>query len=76
MNKRPFALTPADYSRALNVVGTKVTVLTSNGPSGGYSMTFQQGHKGEGPPPHSHDWDESFFVMKGSVEFKFGGIDC
>ena len=22
-----------------------------------------------GPPPHSHDWDEAFFVLKGSVDF-------
>ena len=26
-----------------------------------------------GPPPHRHDWDESFFVLRGSVEFSIDG---
>lgn len=34
-----------------------------------YEVTLQQGDEGMGPPPHSHRWDESFYVLKGSVEF-------
>jgi quercetin dioxygenase-like cupin family protein len=26
-----------------------------------------------GPPPHSHDWDESFYVTTGQIEFSYGG---
>jgi hypothetical protein len=26
-----------------------------------------------GPPPHSHDWDESFYVLKGKIEFLCDG---
>ena len=30
MKAQPFVVTPADYDPALNVLGTKVTVLASN----------------------------------------------
>ena len=33
---------------------------------------MQSGDEGTGPPPHSHDWDESFYVTKGRVEFTCG----
>ena len=72
MEKQPFVVTPEAYDRALNVVGTKVTVLASNEATGVYGVTLQQGDEGMGPPPHSHDWDEAFFVVKGSVEFSYG----
>jgi len=26
-----------------------------------------------GPPPHSHNWDESFYVIAGEVEFTCSG---
>jgi quercetin dioxygenase-like cupin family protein len=26
-----------------------------------------------GPPPHSHDWDESFYILKGQVVFTYAG---
>ena len=72
MEKQPFVVAPDDYDRALNVVGTEVTVLASNAATGSYGVTFQKGDEGTGPPPHSHDWDEAFFVTKGSVEFSYG----
>ena len=28
---------------------------------------------GGGPPPHSHDWDESFYVLRGEVEIVCDG---
>jgi mannose-6-phosphate isomerase-like protein (cupin superfamily) len=31
-----------------------------------------RGDEGTGPPPHSHDWDESFYVIKGNVEVSYG----
>ena len=72
MENQPFVVTPKDYDRALNVVGTKVTVLASNAVTRGYEITFQQGDEGTGPPLHSHEWDEAFFVIKGEVEFRYG----
>jgi quercetin dioxygenase-like cupin family protein len=68
---KPFVVLPENRSRALNVVGEKITVLASNEDTQGYELFLQDGKKGSGPPPHSHHWDESFFVVKGSIEFGF-----
>lgn len=73
MRKQPFAVSPADYAPALNVMGDQITVLAKMAATGGYAITLVHGYEGSGPPPHSHDWDESFFVIKGTVEFDFGG---
>jgi len=53
----------------LNVLGTKVTVLAPNKKTQSYEITLQQGDEGMGPPLHSHNWDESFYVLKGQIEF-------
>ncbi len=66
---KPFVVTPNDYQPPLNVLGIRVTVLATNVATQSYEVTLQQGDEGMGPPPHSHRWDESFYVLKGSVEF-------
>jgi quercetin dioxygenase-like cupin family protein len=73
MKAHPFVVTPADYDPALNVLGTKVTVLASNAATQSYEITLQQGNEGTGPPLHSHNWDESFYVLKGQIEFSCAG---
>ncbi len=70
---QPFVVTPKDYDPALNVLGTKVTVLASNAATQAYEITLQRGDEGTGPPLHSHNWDESFYVLKGQVEFIYAG---
>lgn len=72
MKPEPFAVTPAGYARALNVVGEKITVLASSAATQGYEVFLQQGQEGSGPPPHCHDWDESFYITKGVVEIGYG----
>jgi quercetin dioxygenase-like cupin family protein len=72
MKAHPFVVTPKDYARGLNVVGEKITVLASSATTNGYEIFLQQGVEGSGPPPHSHDWDESFYVVKGQVEIHYG----
>ena len=64
---------PEQHERALNVVGTQVTVLASNSATQSYGITLQHGDEGTGPPPHSHDWDEAFYVLKGEVNFQCDG---
>lgn len=73
MKTQPFVVTPKDYDSALNVLGIKVTVLASNTATQAYEITRQQGDKGMGPPPHSHNWDESFYIVAGEVEFTCAG---
>jgi quercetin dioxygenase-like cupin family protein len=72
MHTKPFVTKPADRERALEVLGTQVTVLASDENSSEQRITLQTGSEGMGPPPHSHDWDESFFVSGGQVLFTCG----
>jgi quercetin dioxygenase-like cupin family protein len=54
---------------ALNVVGESITVLGPAERTQGYEVFHQAGPEGSGPPPHAHDWDESFYVISGDIEF-------
>jgi len=75
MRVQPFVLRPEQHEPALNVVGTQVTVLASNVATQSYGITLQQGEEGTGPPPHRHDWDEAFYVLKGEIHFLCDGKD-
>ena len=73
MKTQSFVLSPDQYATALNVLGTQVTVLAANTSTNSYGITLQQGDEGTGPPLHSHDWDESFFVLRGEIEYLCDG---
>ncbi len=73
MPSHPFILPPDQRTRALNVAGTGVTVLAAHATTGSFGVTFQQGDEGTGPPPHAHDWDEAFYVLKGEIDFETAG---
>ena len=73
MSSKPFILKPGDRKPALNVIGCQVTVLASGADIRDQQITVQSGDEGMGPPPHSHDWDESFYVIKGQIQFMCGG---
>ncbi|MGE0150976.1 MAG: cupin domain-containing protein [Reyranellaceae bacterium] len=70
--RKPLVVTPGATPRPLNVVGEQITVLASGAQTGSYEIFFQAGPAGSGPPPHSHPWDEAFYVTKGEIAF---GID-
>lgn len=72
MAARPFIVAPEDSAPALDIVGEHVTVLASGEATEGYEIFLQRGPEGSGPPPHSHPWDESFFVVKGQIDFGIG----
>jgi quercetin dioxygenase-like cupin family protein len=73
MNPKPFVIKPADRKKVLDVLGTQVTVLASGDDSSDQRVTLQAGSEGTGPPPHSHDWDESFYVSGGQIRFTVNG---
>lgn len=72
MAAKPFVVTPQDYAPKLDIVGEHLTVLASGEETEGYEIFLQRGPEGSGPPPHSHPWDESFYVVKGEIEFGIG----
>jgi quercetin dioxygenase-like cupin family protein len=72
MAVKPFIVTPQEYAPTLNIVGEHVTVLASGEATEGYEIFLQRGPAGSGPPPHSHPWDESFYVVRGQIDFGIG----
>lgn len=72
MSAKPVVMTPQDRARPLNVVGEQVTVLVDGATSGNFEIFHQDGPEGSGPPPHSHPWNEAFFVLAGEVTFGIG----
>lgn len=69
---KSFVLTAGDAPAPLEIVGEQLTVLAPGERTGSYEIFRQGGPEGSGPPPHSHDWDEAFFVLGGQVVF---GVD-
>ena len=57
----------------LSVIGVDVSVLSTKDSANGQEITLQTGKEGMGPPPHSHNWDETFYVLRGAVEFSCEG---
>ena len=56
----------------LAVVGDTYTVLVSGEQTAGrYALIDMLVPAGAGPPPHRHDFEESFRVLEGSVEVTF-----
>ena len=72
MSAKPFVVRPQDYASELNIVGEHVTVLASGEATQSYEVFLQRGPEGSGPPPHNHPWDESFYVVKGEIDFGIG----
>jgi quercetin dioxygenase-like cupin family protein len=72
MSSQAFVLKPEQQSRALNVVGMQIRILAANAATQGYGITLQEGPEGAGPPPHSHGWDEAFYVLRGKVDVHCG----
>lgn len=72
MKPQAFALTLENHAQPLAVAGERITILASKEATQGYEIFLQDGVEGVGPPPHSHDWDESFYVIQGNVEIGYG----
>lgn len=73
MDTRPFVVAPQQRPPVLNVMGAKITALAPESAMTDLQLTYQTGEEGIGPPPHQHDWDESFFITKGEVLFSCAG---
>jgi quercetin dioxygenase-like cupin family protein len=59
---------------SLGSVGDTYTILVSGQETGGrYSLIDMYVPAGSGPPPHRHDFDESFTILEGEVEFTVRG---
>jgi len=66
-----FIRTASDYP-SYRVVGERIAVAACAADTGGLELFHQKGEVGQGPPPHAHPWDETFFVVTGEVEIGVG----
>ena len=58
----------------LSLVGDTYTILVSGEDTAGrYSLIDMYVPPGGGPPPHRHDFEESFTVLEGEIEATFRG---
>jgi len=57
----------------LNVLGTQVRFLCEgHNTKGVWSLMEVTLPQDAGPPPHTHRWDEAYFITEGDVEFCVG----
>ena len=60
--------------RNIAMVGDTYTILLSGADTAGrYAMIDMLVPAGKGPPPHRHDFEESFHVLEGELEVTFRG---
>ncbi|MDB5824208.1 MAG: hypothetical protein JWR21_2912 [Herminiimonas sp.] len=54
----------------LNVLGAQVRFLCeAHSTRGAWSLMEVTLPQDAGPPPHTHDWDEAYFITEGEVSF-------
>ena len=73
---RDLTLAQADSPklRHIGVVGDTYTILlTGKDTAGRYCLIDMHVPPGGGPPPHRHDFEESFTVLAGEIETTFRG---
>jgi quercetin dioxygenase-like cupin family protein len=58
----------------LNVLGVGLRFLCRREDTGGaWSLMENVIPENAGPPPHRHPWDETYYVLRGEVEFEIEG---
>jgi quercetin dioxygenase-like cupin family protein len=68
----PVILGPEERPESLAIGGFTITVLASGDDMQAYETFHTEGPPGTGPGPHSHPWDETFYVLTGPVTFGVG----
>jgi len=75
-SRRSLAITKADDPKQphIGLVGDTYTILlTGKDTAGRYCLIDMYVPPGGGPPPHRHDFEESFTVLEGEIEATFRG---
>ena len=72
MQKQPIIVKSQDV-RPLHVLGTEVRFLCEgHSTNSAWSLMEVTLPPDSGPTPHSHQWDEAYFVIEGDVQFTVG----
>jgi quercetin dioxygenase-like cupin family protein len=54
------------------IAGFDIRILLSGDDAQAFEVFLTSGKDGTGPAPHSHPWDETFYVLRGPVVFGVG----
>ncbi len=66
---------PRDEGARLRVLADTVRVLASGAQTDAAYEVFElTGPEGSGPPPHSHPWDEGYYLLEGEVDVSVGAL--
>ena len=60
-------------TEALNVIGETVRPLLTNDMGSAIEIYDTEGNEGMGPPPHAHDWSETYVMLAGELDVMIGG---
>jgi quercetin dioxygenase-like cupin family protein len=72
--QRKLAVTRTEDGRHIGVVGDTYTILvTGEDTAGRFCVIDMFVPPGGGPPPHRHDFEETFSLVEGELEFTFRG---
>ena len=59
---------------SLQVLADRIRILAGAEQTASKYEVFElSGLEGSGPPPHSHPWDEAYFMLEGEVEVVIAG---
>lgn len=72
MPASPIIVTDQFTARSYTFLGMQVRMLVSCVNTGSYEIFELVGSAGSGLPLHRNSWSETFYVLKGEVEFGFG----
>jgi quercetin dioxygenase-like cupin family protein len=71
---RTLAVSRPGSSEYIGLVGNTYTITVSGSDTGGrFCVIDMHVPPGGGPPPHRHDFDETFIVLEGEIETTFRG---
>ena len=66
-------VTTPDQHDPLLVIGERLRPLLTNEMGSNVEIYDTQGDEGMGPPPHHHDWSESYVVLGGELDLVIDG---
>src|SRR3954469_12399880 len=72
--RREFSIAQADQQPHLGIVGDTYTILVNGKDTAGrFCLIDIHVPPGGGPPPHRHDFEETFTLLEGELEATFRG---
>jgi quercetin dioxygenase-like cupin family protein len=72
--RREFSIAQSDQQPHLGIVGDTYTILVNGKDTAGrFCLIDMHVPPGGGPPPHRHDFEETFTLLEGELEATFRG---